>query len=76
VVGGDKVWGVDLVSRFPRVVCFWIPFPFDKVLEHSRPAEVPIINDTLHLILLLSFQKVRQGPGIVWSMLQAFMIGR
>jgi hypothetical protein len=67
---------MDLVSRFPCVVCLWIPFPFDKVLEHSRPTEVPMINDMLHLILLFSFQKVRWGPGIVWSVFQAFMIRR
>ena len=29
VIGFNKVWGVDLVSWFPGVVCFRIALPFD-----------------------------------------------
>jgi hypothetical protein len=55
MISGNEIWGVDLVSGFPCVVHFWIPFPFDEVLECPRPAGAPVVNDTLHLVFFLPF---------------------
>ena len=59
VIGFNKVWGMDLVSWFPGVICFGIPFPFDEVLESSSPTRVPVIDDFFNFVLFFSFNKVR-----------------
>ena len=50
----DEVWGVHLISWFPCVVTFRVPFPFDQILESSGPAMTSVVNDTLHFILLFT----------------------
>ena len=62
MIGINESWGMDLVSWFPGVVCFWIPYPFDKILESSSPTGVPVINDFLHFVFFFSFDKVRRWP--------------
>ena len=62
VIGFNQVWGMDLVSRFPGVVCFWVPFPFDKILKSSSPSGVSMIDDFLHFVFLFTFDKVRWWP--------------
>jgi hypothetical protein len=68
VIGFGKFWGMHLVSRLPCVVYIWIPFPLDEVLEHSQPAKMSMVDNTLHLIFFPSFKEVRWGPRIVGSM--------
>jgi hypothetical protein len=34
-----------------------------------------VINDAFYFVFLFSFQEVRWGPRIIWSMLHAFVIG-
>src|SRR5260370_34104628 len=75
VIGVNELWSVNLVSWFPGMVHFWIPFPFDEVLESSSPASVSMIDHLLHLILFFPFDKVRRWPGIVRSVCVCFVIG-
>jgi hypothetical protein len=55
VISLDEVWGMNLVSRFPCVIRFWVFLPLDEVLEHSGPAKAPVVNDAFYLVFLLSF---------------------
>jgi hypothetical protein len=55
VVGLDEVWGMNLVSQFPCVICFWVPLPLDKILKHSGPTEALVVDDLFHLVFLLFF---------------------
>ena len=75
MIGFNKLRGVDLVSWFPGVVRFWVPNPLDEILEGSSPAGVSVINDFLHFVFFLSFDKVRGWPGIVRSVCVRFAIG-
>jgi hypothetical protein len=75
VIGLNKIWGVNLVSGFPCIVCFWVSLPADKILECSGPAGVPMVDDMLHLVFLLPFQKIRQGSRVIWSVFWALAIG-
>ena len=67
-IGFNELWGVDLISWFPSVISFWIPLPFDQVLEGSRLPRMSVINDLLDLVFFFSFDKVWGWSGIVWSM--------
>ena len=76
VIGFNELWSVDLVSWFPGVVHFWIPYPLDKILESSSPSGMPVIDHFLHLVFFFSFDKVRRWPRIVGPMCVCFTIGR
>jgi len=60
VIGFNELRSMDLVSWLPGVVCFWIPYPLDEILESSSPPDVPVIDHFLHFVLLFSFDKVRR----------------
>jgi hypothetical protein len=75
VIGLNKIWGMDLVSGFPCVVCFWIALPFDEILECLCPAKVPVVDDAFHLVFFLPFQKVGQGSRIIRPMFWTLVIG-
>jgi hypothetical protein len=75
VIGINKIWGMNLVSGFPHVVRFWVPLPFDEILECSGPARVPVVDDALHIVFFLPFQKVRWRSRIVWPMFWTLTIG-
>ena len=46
--------GMYLISWFPGVVTFRVPFPFDEILELSGSAMTLVVNDALHFIFLFS----------------------
>ena len=50
----DEFRGMHLVSWFPCVVTFGVPFPFDEILELSSPTMMSVVNNALHLIFLFS----------------------
>ena len=75
MIGFNKLRSMDLVSWFPGVVCFWIPFPFDKILKGSSPPGVSVIDDFLHFVFFFTFDKVRGRPGIVGPVCVGFAIG-
>ena len=50
----DEVRSVHLVSWFPCVVTFRVPFPFDEILESSGPSVTSVVNDALHFIFFFA----------------------
>jgi hypothetical protein len=75
VIGLKQIRCVDLVSRFPCIVTFRVSFPFDEILELSRPSMTSVVEDTLHFVFFFSADKVRWRPGEVWSIGGRFLIG-
>ena len=75
MIGFNKLWGVNLISRFPGVVCFRISYPLDQVLEGSSLTGVSMIDNPFDFIFFFSFDKVRRWPRIVRPVCICFMIG-
>ena len=50
----DEFRGVHLVSWFPCVVAFRVPFPFDEILELSSLTMTSVVDNTLHFIFLFA----------------------
>ena len=65
-----------LVSWFPGVVTFRVPFPFDEVLERSGSSVTLVVDDTFHFILFFSIDKVRWWLGEVGAVRSCLVIGR
>ena len=65
---------MHLVTWFPYVVTFEIPFPFDEILKSSRPSVVVVINYMFNLVFFFSVEKVRWWPREVGSMHLVFVI--
>jgi hypothetical protein len=57
----EKVWGVQLVFRFPGVIGLRVAFPFKEILESFVLPEVAMVSDGLHFVLRFSVDKVRWG---------------
>ena len=76
MIGFKQVRCVNLVSGLPRIVTFGVSFPFDEILELSRPPMMSVVEDTFHFVFFFSADKVRWGPGEVWSKGRCFVIGR
>src|SRR5258707_11367527 len=74
VIGLNELWSMNLVSWFPGVVRFRIPFPLDEVLKSSSPAGVSMIDHFFYLIFFFSFDKVRGRPRIVGPVCVCFAI--
>ena len=64
----DQVGGVYLISWFPCVVALRVSFPFDEILESSRPSMMLVVSDTLHFVFFFSVDKVRRWTGEIWFM--------
>jgi len=76
VVGFKELRGMDLVSWFPGVVTFRVPFPFDEVLEHSGSSMMLVVDNTFHFIFFFSIDKVRWWLGEVRAMRSHLLIGQ
>ena len=50
----DELWGMHLISWFPCVVTFRVPFPLDEILEPPSPTMMLVVNNALHFILLFT----------------------
>jgi hypothetical protein len=50
----QKIRSVQLIFRFPCVICFWVSFPFEEILKPFVLPEVAMTSDRLHLVLRLS----------------------
>jgi len=66
---------VYLVSWFPGVVTFGVPFPFDEVLERSGSSMTSVVDDTFHFVFFFSVDKVRWWSGEVRAVHSRFLIG-
>ena len=50
----DEVRSVYLISWFPCVVTFGVPFPFYEILELSSPTMTSVVDNALHFVFLFS----------------------
>ena len=55
----DEIRGMHLPCRFPCVVTFRVPPPFNQVFQALAPSMTSVAEHALHFVLLLSFQEVR-----------------
>jgi hypothetical protein len=56
----EEIWGMNLHDWFPSVVAFWVPFPFDEVLESSRPPVASVADDALYFKLFFAINQIRR----------------
>ena len=70
----DEFWGMHLISWFPCVVTFGVPFPFDEILELSSPTMTSVVDNALYFILLFTIDQVRWWLGEVRSVCCGFLI--
>ena len=68
VIGFSEFYCMDLISWLPSVIGFWVPLPFDQILEGLRLPKISVINDLLDFVFFFSFDEVWGWPRIVWSM--------
>ena len=50
----DELQSMYLVSWFPSVVTFGVPFPFDEILESSGPSMTSVVNNVLHFVFFFA----------------------
>ena len=50
----DELRSMYLISWFPCVVTFRVPFPFDEILEPSGPTMTSVVDNALYFILLFA----------------------
>ena len=50
----DELRGMHLVSWFPCIVTFGVPFPFDEILEPSSSSMTSVVDNAFHFILLFT----------------------
>ncbi len=72
----DKFRGMNLISGFPCIVAFRVPFPFNEILEFLQSSELSVCDDSFNFILVFSVNKVRWWPGEVRAMGSCFMVRR
>ena len=61
---------------FPSIVAFRISFPFDEVLELSRPSMMLVAFDLLHFIFFFSINQIWWRLGKVRAICRGFAIGQ
>ena len=61
----DRLRGMDIPDRLPRVVAFRVSLPFDQILQGLVAPKEPVITDQLHFVFFFSIDKVRWWPGEV-----------
>ena len=71
-----ELGSVYLISWFPCVVTFGVPFPLDEVLELSSPSMTSVVNNTLHLILLFPIDQVRWWSGEIGPVCCGLLVWR
>ena len=70
----DELGSVYLISWFPCVVTFGVPFPLDEVLELSSPSMTSVVNNTFYFILFFAVDKIRWWSGKIRSVCCGFSI--
>jgi hypothetical protein len=67
---------MDVISGLPGVITLRLSLPFDEILQGMTASKVSVVPDGLHLVLHLTFDKIWQQSGEIWSMLCRLMIGQ
>ena len=70
----DELWGVHLVSWFPCVVTFGVPFPFDEILEPSGSSMTSVVDNAFYFVLLFTIDQIRWWSGEVGPVCCGFPI--
>jgi hypothetical protein len=58
VVLFDQFWGMYLRCRFPRIVTFGVPLPFEEVLQLSGASMASVTPDGLDFVLFFTSDEV------------------
>ena len=72
----DQVWSEHLIGEFPGIVRFWVPLPFDQILEFVPSTMEAMVSNGLDFILLFSIHNLRRGFHKVDPMFLCFAIRR
>ena len=76
VIGFKNIRGMDVPSRFPCIVAFWVALPFYEILQGLVTPKIPVVTDLLHFVFRFSVNKVRWWSGKVGAVCGSFAIGR
>jgi hypothetical protein len=57
VVFFNQCGGVHLGGRFPCVVCVWVSFPFEEILQDLPLPVETVINDGLDFVLVFALDQ-------------------
>jgi hypothetical protein len=60
VIGLEEIQGMNLRDWFPSVVTFWVPFPFDEVLQGFRSSVASVANDALNFKFFFAINQIRR----------------
>jgi hypothetical protein len=74
VVLFDQCGGVYLGGRFPCVVCVWIPFPLEEILQGLPFSVETVINDGLNFVLMFTLDQFGGWFDVVGAMLWGLAI--
>ena len=67
---------MHLVGWFPRVVCMWVPFPFEEILQGLLSPVEAVINDGLDFVLVFPLDQFGGWFDVIGSVLWSFVICR
>ena len=65
-----------MVGWFPCVVCMWVPFPFEEILQGFRSPVETVINDGLDFVLVFPLDQFGGWFDVIGSVLWGFVICR
>jgi len=68
----DQLGGLDIVSRFPRIVTFGVSHPLYKILQLFLPPVTLMITNGLNFVLLIITNEIRWWSGVVFAMFDRF----
>jgi hypothetical protein len=65
---------MHLAGWFPRVVCVWVPLPFEEILQGFRFSVETVINDGLDFVLVFPLDQFGGWFDVIGSVLWSFVI--
>ena len=71
-----RFFSVHVFRRLPCVVCRWIAFPFDQVLELTPTPVMSVIDHRFDFILFLILNQIRWWTLKVGTMDSRFFVGQ
>jgi hypothetical protein len=66
---------MHLPCRFPGVVCVWVSFPFEEILQGLLPAVEAVINNGLDFVLVFALDQFGGWLDVIGAVLRSFAIG-
>ena len=70
----DQHRGLNVFYGFPHIVAFGVSQPLYEILQLFSPPMILVVADGLDFVLFVIIDKVRWGPGVVFSVLNCFDI--